>query len=110
MFLQLFLDWSRDHPVLLSFPTRRSSDLTPVFAVGWAAVPMIFAVKLIAIYSIKTRQIFSHFRTRKCLTVLLKFRLKDRKSTRLNSSHVRSSYAVFCLKKKKNETDPVHTF
>src|SRR5690554_7375721 len=27
---------------------------------------------------------------------------KDRKSTRLNSSHVRISYAVFCLKKKKN--------
>src|SRR5690554_581698 len=26
---------------------------------------------------------------------------KDRKSTRLNSSHVRTSYAVFCLKKKK---------
>src|SRR5690554_7739965 len=25
----------------------------------------------------------------------------DRKSTRLNSSHVRTSYAVFCLKKKK---------
>src|SRR3989442_10897696 len=28
--------------------------------------------------------------------------LGDRKSTRLNSSHVRISYAVFCLKKKKN--------
>src|SRR5690606_12055341 len=28
---------------------------------------------------------------------------QDRKSTRLNSSHVKSSYAVFCLKKKKNE-------
>src|SRR5690625_5618691 len=27
--------------------------------------------------------------------------LKDRKSTRLNSSHVAISYAVFCLKKKK---------
>src|SRR5690606_41679470 len=27
--------------------------------------------------------------------------LEDRKSTRLNSSHVKSSYAVFCLKKKK---------
>src|SRR3989442_9147249 len=27
----------------------------------------------------------------------------DRKSTRLNSSHVRISYAVFCLKKKKRE-------
>src|SRR5207249_10103299 len=28
---------------------------------------------------------------------------KDRKSTRLNSSHVSISYAVFCLKKKKHE-------
>src|SRR5436305_8902272 len=30
----------------------------------------------------------------------------DRKSTRLNSSHVRISYAVFCLKKKKNTRGP----
>src|SRR3989442_6947711 len=30
-----------------------------------------------------------------------RFRKIDRKSTRLNSSHVRISYAVFCLKKKK---------
>src|SRR5699024_12176165 len=29
---------------------------------------------------------------------------KDRKSTRLNSSHVSISYAVFCLKKKKYRT------
>src|SRR5439155_26905851 len=29
--------------------------------------------------------------------------LGDRKSTRLNSSHVAISYAVFCLKKKKNK-------
>src|SRR5204863_7319463 len=29
----------------------------------------------------------------------------DRKSTRLNSSHVEISYAVFCLKKKKNTID-----
>src|SRR5690625_6602842 len=28
---------------------------------------------------------------------------EDRKSTRLNSSHVAISYAVFCLKKKKNK-------
>src|SRR3989442_11713552 len=33
--------------------------------------------------------------------VLLKRIEQDRKSTRLNSSHVRISYAVFCLKKKK---------
>src|SRR2546430_7387472 len=30
----------------------------------------------------------------------------DRKSTRLNSSHSQISYAVFCLKKKKNLTSP----
>src|SRR3712207_7593996 len=29
--------------------------------------------------------------------------LPDRKSTRLNSSHANISYAVFCLKKKKNQ-------
>src|SRR3712207_7818369 len=29
---------------------------------------------------------------------------QDRKSTRLNSSHANISYAVFCLKKKKNTT------
>src|SRR2546427_7653229 len=29
---------------------------------------------------------------------------QDRKSTRLNSSHSQISYAVFCLKKKKNKT------
>src|SRR5690606_39297640 len=29
------------------------------------------------------------------------YNIKDRKSTRLNSSHVKISYAVFCLKKKK---------
>src|SRR5690349_23331684 len=32
--------------------------------------------------------------------------IEDRKSTRLNSSHVEISYAVFCLKKKKDETYP----
>src|SRR2546426_4381408 len=30
-------------------------------------------------------------------------RIKDRKSTRLNSSHLVISYAVFCLKKKKKK-------
>src|SRR5690606_42076050 len=39
----------------------------------------------------KPKKLFSAERTR----------AKDRKSTRLNSSHVKISYAVFCLKKKK---------
>src|SRR5690606_40248342 len=32
---------------------------------------------------------------------------QDRKSTRLNSSHVKISYAVFCLKKKKQKIDQI---
>src|SRR5262245_65228346 len=33
---------------------------------------------------------------------------EDRKSTRLNSSHLGISYAVFCLKKKKKKKDKSH--
>src|SRR3954449_3184038 len=36
-------------------------------------------------------------------------RSKDRKSTRLNSSHTLISYAVFCLKKKKKQKAPQTT-
>src|SRR5699024_12829547 len=40
----------------------------------------------------------------------LRRRRADRKSTRLNSSHVSISYAVFCLKKKKYlERRPIHS-
>src|SRR3712207_7800857 len=42
-----------------------------------------------------------HSTTRPWRTV---FSVTDRKSTRLNSSHANISYAVFCLKKKKNRT------
>src|SRR3712207_8132248 len=35
-------------------------------------------------------------------------RRRDRKSTRLNSSHADISYAVFCLKKKKNINKETH--
>src|SRR5437899_9476827 len=35
---------------------------------------------------------------------LYRIRPRDRKSTRLNSSHLGISYAVFCLKKKKKTT------
>src|SRR5207249_5918184 len=41
-------------------------------------------------------------RTYGCLAIIT----GDRKSTRLNSSHVSISYAVFCLKKKKTPLDP----
>src|SRR5699024_11894305 len=41
-----------------------------------------------------------HLPTTLAVTIVLA-ELLDRKSTRLNSSHVSSSYAVYCLKKKK---------
>src|SRR5690625_6270547 len=44
--------------------------------------------------------------TEECATIKETLDCLDRKSTRLNSSHVAISYAVFCLKKKKN-TRPV---
>src|SRR5690606_42026593 len=42
--------------------------------------------------------------TRRMVAAVSNPRVKDRKSTRLNSSHVKISYAVFCLKKKKQKT------
>src|SRR5690606_10881641 len=50
-----------------------------------------------------TDKIASAFSKRDIKTVLT-----DRKSTRLNSSHVKISYAVFCLKKKKNKKVEIH--
>src|SRR5947208_9937271 len=38
-----------------------------------------------------------------CRSRIVDHAVKDRKSTRLNSSHQIISYAVFCLKKKKNK-------
>src|SRR5947207_5929079 len=38
------------------------------------------------------------------LSLVKNFNRKDRKSTRLNSSHTVISYAVFCLKKKKHNS------
>src|SRR5690606_41052953 len=40
-------------------------------------------------------------RVRRLVRARRRQRIEDRKSTRLNSSHVKISYAVFCLKKKK---------
>src|SRR5207253_11497865 len=91
---------SGDHPDLHSFPTRRSSDLRdPGPGVGADRVgggdgavtghlvvvdeDPLAALLLPPVH----RDLVRH--------------PADRKSTRLNSSHVAISYAVFCLKKKK---------
>src|SRR5438045_9295486 len=69
----------RRPPRSTPFPTRRSSDLAPISAPESAHQS-------------------SHVTRR---THHIPVYLVDRKSTRLNSSHLGISYAVFCLKKKK---------
>src|SRR5690625_7425963 len=77
---------------LHSFPTRRSSDLTVfnLFELGYLAATCRPEWTLSAILF-----------TAAIALLLIAFTVGDRKSTRLNSSHVAISYAVFCLKKKK---------
>src|SRR5690554_7789006 len=70
------------------------------------------AIEVIAtVYLTYARCLFANGQTDKATHLLAKLEhileparnqrfLRDRKSTRLNSSHVRISYAVFCLKKK----------
>src|SRR5439155_9716741 len=97
-----FFYYYDDHPHLHSFPTRRSSDLqqpedVPVVGeelrVGGDALlrPGAHQVRVQACQGVEGR--VEEARPR--------LRAVDRKSTRLNSSHVAISYAVFCLKKKK---------
>src|SRR3712207_7008125 len=45
-----------------------------------------------------------HERHQVMVLLLANEQQRDRKSTRLNSSHANISYAVFCLKKKKSKT------
>src|SRR5699024_12786219 len=96
--LFLFLYSSRDHRDLHSFPTRRSSDLRRRLRIrpcrprpnsrgrGRASPPRPASSPT---FRVRVRGGLAR---------------PDRKSTRLNSSHVSISYAVFCLKKKKKKS------
>src|SRR5205814_8977449 len=90
---------------LHSFPTRRSSDLAwAPFAEGRNNV---FQNELLLSIATKFQksvaQVILRWLTQRGIVVLSKSEnyLRDRKRTRLNSSHLGISYAVFCLKKKK---------
>src|SRR5690625_5692997 len=94
-FRSAFLSLNTHLRLLLSFPTRRSSDLGDR---GRS--------------SAEARRSFPWLRCRRPRPLFPSIRAdgdgpvraetSDRKSTRLNSSHVAISYAVFCLKKKHN--------
>src|SRR5439155_14811439 len=100
--IAFFFYYSADHRHLHSFPTRRSSDLCPRCATGWSAwrrrrrsgcAPRQSPRRRVAGWPWSTAPV--------------SVPAADRKSTRLNSSHVAISYAVFCLKKKKKTTSVI---
>src|SRR5207249_10877091 len=98
------------HRDLSSFPTRRSSDL--VWCVGGREqlgktqdpasrrAVQVRHVDLHLVNSLRSKNQLGFGAWRKGCEVGRgrPCRFVDRKSTRLNSSHVSSSYAVFCLK------------
>src|SRR5690606_40679507 len=100
--------FSVDRPSLPSFPTRRSSDLgqaplgdhvarhlgRALDVVGGAGGDLVLAED----------QLLGDAAAVQRAKLRLDRGAVDRKSTRLNSSHVKISYAVFCLKKKKRNT------
>src|SRR5699024_5972597 len=84
-----------------------------VVAVGATVLPSLMLMVFLAgvLYKMKGTKKFDTLTTliRPVIAILLgviafDFFAGDRKSTRLNSSHVSISYAVFCLKKKKTIT------
>src|SRR5690606_41901901 len=81
---------------LHSFPTRRSSDLRSR-SPPWKATGSVAATHPCCCSPSPT----STKRRTISRSASPTAQSGDRKSTRLNSSHVKISYAVFCLKKKK---------
>src|SRR3989442_5262409 len=69
-----------------------------------APLVVVSVFGLVAIFLERVLVVFPSVST----SARLPFGARDRKSTRLNSSHVRISYAVFCLKKKKKNQLSTH--
>src|SRR5690606_41863006 len=100
--------WS--HADLHSFPTRRSSDLAEICEFRGYRLDLVRRRLLdprgapVALMP-KAVETLAYLVTHAGETVGKEELLEaDRKSTRLNSSHVKISYAVFCLKKKKTHS------
>src|SRR5699024_12539912 len=92
---------------LLSFPTRRSSDLEKdsverlVYQID--SYKEYFDYCYIVCVDKNLDAVRKKISTN--VGIIVVDDIKDRKSTRLNSSHVSISYAVFCLKKKKTQVN-----
>src|SRR5207302_9794165 len=108
VFTSLLIYSFRHTLYLHSFPTRRSSDLRDSIARRKALSDSAWLTAFASIWN-WPRKATGHQPTNSVCAVqevnrperFFDFAERDRKSTRLNSSHVKISYAVFCLKKKK---------
>src|SRR5690606_40856176 len=96
-----FIYYYVEHRHLPSFPTRRSSDLNILLNLNGEYVGLVERKEAMATYGLC--ELLRYILNKRLHLQELALRL-DRKSTRLNSSHVKISYAVFCLKK-KNTTE-----
>src|SRR5690606_41852771 len=97
-FCRVFFSCYAPHRDLHSFPTRRSSDLSLVTRMTNDVTQVQNFMNGLMRFFVKAPLL--------CiggLIMAVRLNHKDRKSTRLNSSHVKISYAVFCLKKKKEK-------
>src|SRR5699024_12290622 len=91
------------YPHLPSLPTRRSSDLSALALLFRKIMPSVIEqgyLYTVAGWDVYLPEIIISV-TALVVFGILNIRGTDRKSTRLNSSHVSTSYAVFCLKKKR---------
>src|SRR5699024_11302732 len=88
----------RNKQELQSSPTRRSSDLRPKYRSTFEHIRLIVEIELLGLFGRIFFVFYINLRHSSHKSV------RDRKSTRLNSSHVSSSYAVFCLKKKRQRS------
>src|SRR5690606_41719879 len=100
--LFFFFDCYRVHRDLHSFPTRRSSDLLLWAPQGRCGVDARKHGKTLPLIG-RAVMLGNGPGSSELLIRSPSQGEKDRKSTRLNSSHVKISYAVFCLKKKKQK-------
>src|SRR5690349_24192639 len=98
------------HRDLHSFPTRRSSDLISRTNCAQEVLPLVPVIAAI-ISGWRGENCAASAETARRMSGVVTIDIfamdavpsgasTDRKSTRLNSSHVEISYAVFCLKKK----------